>query len=338
MHIECVFFCALFGSYCSSALVTGSVDGAIDSGELIQLVRFRLDPHERIAEIGRFSLDMSRVLLSYVAQLDRQPALRKQSAPGQGSSRYLYRLPALLVCAMAVQSARRCLESIAFVLVAWARTSSDASTMVTIMEAAIPRIRQLAPGSISEEASGIAQVSADYVDEMVETARLWQVYYRVYRPVSDIRLSPSGSIIQPDPPNPVGAEPPTDGLASTETTELPASGSRSAMDFLASAAEAVQESGSTFRTASSNPGAQPAPKSTSHSNVAASAGSSTSAIFPTASEASLWSGQSLEESGNPPSTAMPPASGYLSLMDAGIYDACVPFDLEAFLKDVDQLF
>lgn len=31
-------------------------------------------------------------------------------------------------------------------------------------------------------------------------------------------------------------------------------------------------------------------------------------------------------------------SSHAGLIDADFYNACLPFDLEAFLKDIDQLF
>ena len=157
MHIECEFLCTLFGSFCSSTMICGELNGAVDANHLVRTVRFGLGPAEHVSKIGKSSMDTSRVVLSSIANLDRQPAIHRRSAKNQPPSQYLHRLPTLLVSAMAVDAARSCLESIAFVLVAWGRNSFDAPTFVTLMEAAAERVRLLSPRSSSPGADTVAR-------------------------------------------------------------------------------------------------------------------------------------------------------------------------------------
>ncbi len=106
---------------------------------------------------------------------------------------------------------------------------------VTLMEAAAHAIRRLSPACSIQTVDTVAQVSADYIEEMIETARLWQIYYRVYRPVASIALHPLTE-----------AKPSDDKASKTNPAGYNASGSAaslgpqtaSAMDFLAGAASA----------------------------------------------------------------------------------------------------
>ena len=336
VHIEGAFFCSLLGSHSSSALFTGKLDSTIDSNDLIRSVRFRLGPALHIADVGRFSMEMSRVLLSCVSQLDRQPTPKKRDVPNQDSPRYLYRLPTLLVCAMTVQATRRCLESIAFVLVAWARISTDASMLITMMEAAIPRVDMLSPKSSVEGADTIAQVSADYIEEMVETARLWQVYYRVYRPVSSVRLDQPSAAGQSEGSTSAPSQQSAENRARTSSADSSGTFERSAMDFLASAAEAAQGSaplGVAHKAADFPADSRAIPSLSQDPGVTNSASASASAR-----EVPYWDAQGLDT--HPAILGGPNGSnlGPVGAMDTSLYDACIPFDLEAFLKDVDQLF
>ncbi|KAJ9477904.1 Transcription factor [Pseudozyma hubeiensis] len=333
MHIECAFFCAILGSYATSTLFSGGLEGQIDSHKLVQAIRFGLGPAKQIGKLGRYSLDVSLTLLATVPQMDRQPALRRQSRQsGQTISRYLYRLPTLLVCAMTVHAARQCLESIAFVLVAWAHASTDANTSVTLMEAASVQLRRLSLPSSVECAHTISQVSADYIDEMVETARLWQTYYRVYRPVSSIKLDQAPGSTEPSPGT-ASQQPAhfdSDGDVIASSKQAPAMSRATPMDFLASAAEASTASRA----------AQGAENTVgTHVQASANDASFASALATTANL--LASPRHTQNRGivwndGPSSTAT--TSSHAGMIDAEIYNAQVPFDIEAFLRDVDQLF
>lgn len=336
LHAECAFFSAIYGSYATSALFLGKVDGPVEAQELVQFIRFGLSPAQYVVEAGRCSLDASRTLLATVAQMDRQPLLRaKGRSSNYSSSRFLCRLPTLLVCAMTVHAARRCLESIAFVLLAWAQNSTDAISDVTLMEAAAHQIRQQSPTSSNEDAYTIAKVSANYIDEMIETARLWQVYYRVYRPLSSVKLDKtSGSAAAGNEVE--HGQGRHSHHENTSASAQPSSPNRvTAMDFLASAAEAAQTSTSDL---SLPYGGGAASKEAIISDRRAGAPqSTTSFVFPSEAGAdSTWNAQGphFQESASMASTA--PTS--VGLVDADFYNACLPFDLEAFLKDVDQLF
>ncbi|CBQ72263.1 conserved hypothetical protein [Sporisorium reilianum SRZ2] len=334
LHIECAFFCGLYGSYATSALFSGKIDGAVDPQDLTRSIRFRLGPAERIAEVDRFGLEVSRTLLATVAQMDRQPALRGQGRrPGSSSSRYLCRLPTLLVCAMTVHAARRCLESVAFVLVAWAHNSTDALSAATLMEAAAQQVRHLAPTSSNENAYTIARVSADYIDEMVETSRLWQVYYRVYRPVSSVKLNQaSGAAAAGNDVNPRRGQD-SNGEEAAVSPRPSAPSQATAMDFLASAAEAAQVSGSRPGLAD---GPLPAPRQGGTGETCVD--SSTAQQVVAAGPPLPWNAQAPGFQQPTSTTSGTQLSSHAQLVDADFYNACLPFDLEAFLEDVDQLF
>lgn len=225
---------------------------------------------------------------------------------------------------MTVHAARRCLESIAFVLVAWARTSSDAMTSVTLMEAASAQLRQLSPPSSVDSANTISQVSADYIDEMIETARLWQIYYRVYRPVSSIRLDQTSDGVASDANATARRQRGTNAETSANSIQASGSSGVTAMDFLASAAEAAQES----RSAQNCPPTFP-------TNV-------TDSALPSALDTNAlmlpWDAHDFGvQHATAQASLTPPVSSHAGMVDASIYNAQVLFDLEAFLKDVDQL-
>lgn len=340
--MECAFFSALYGSYATAALFTDKLDGAVEPQELIHSIRFRVGPTERIAEVGRFSQEVSRTLLATMAQMDRQPALRGQGRPPNlSSSRYLHRLPTLLVCAMTVHAARRCLEGIAFVLVAWAQNSIDTTLALTLMEAAAQHVRQLSPASSSESAYTIAQVSADYIDEMIETARLWQVYYRVYRPVSSVKPNQDSGAATAGH----GVDP-GQGRSSNETATAgsirPSAPSQvTAMDFLVSAAEAARTSGLdlSLPSAGRSETDDPLPASREARTHADANRSIASSIPPDMAEPPFaWSAQDPGFQQLDSGVSVLPGSNHAGLGDADFYNACLPFDLEAFLKNVDQLF
>ena len=40
LHVECAFFCAIYGSYATSALFSGRFDGSIEPHELLHVIRF----------------------------------------------------------------------------------------------------------------------------------------------------------------------------------------------------------------------------------------------------------------------------------------------------------
>ena len=329
LHIEGAFFCTLFSSHCTSALFTGSLEeaGPTEISELIRSIRFQLGPDDRIGKIGHFGMEISRTVLSCVAQLNRHPVLRKRPSSSQGSPRYLHRLPTLLVCAMTVDAARSCLENMAFVLVAWARTSANASIALTLMEAASERLRQVSPKSSSPSASTITQVAADYIDEMIDTAQLWQVYYRVYRPISSVRLEQPTTSIRPDNAIPRQTEPVSEGGDATASSS---SNNKTAMDYLASAADAAHSSQAPSRGVASD--------STPPAHAAAPVTSTLAAIQPANAEALLWNVQGFNAPLPLPMSAVSPPAGQFNRRDANPYDPGLPFDLEAFLRDVDQLF
>lgn len=334
VHIECAFICALFSNYCTSAMFTNKLDESIEVNELVRCIRFRLGPGEHVGTIGKFSVEMTRTLLASVTQLDRQPVLWKRSCPLQASPRYLHRLPTLLVSAMTVDAARSCLESIAFVLVAWGRPSSDTSTALTLMEAVTARVRELSPKCTSQGALGVAQVAADYIEEMIGTAQLWQLYYRVYRPVSSLSMD---NAQEPDTTQQTASLHAGKGLNNNRRDGQAAVALRAtAMDFLACAAEAAQGKALLGGQASSNTVAVSA--TSSATDMLISASPSLPVIAPSVDAQALsWDAQGLENF-DPSSTASgTPASGCAG-QDPSFYDACISFDLEAFLRDVDQLF
>ncbi|SPO22231.1 uncharacterized protein UTRI_02239_B [Ustilago trichophora] len=329
IHIECAFICALFSNYCTSAMFTNKLDGSIEVNELVRCIRFRLGPGERLGAIGKFSMEMTRTLLASVTQLDRQPVLWKRSCPSQTSPRYLRRLPTLLVSAMTVDAARSCLESIAFVLVAWGRTSSDTHMALTLMEAVTVRVRELHPECNSEGALSIAQVAAKYIEEMIGTAQLWQLYYRVYRPVSNLSMDDAQ-----------GAASSHSGRGSSNNRtsgQSPVQLRATAMDFLASAAEAAQEKALVGGKASSNMVAASA-TSTATDLLESASASLPGIALSVGAQALPWDAQGLEHLDPTLTASDTPTSGSAGQVDASFYDACIPFDLEAFLKDVDQLF
>ncbi|KAJ1601503.1 hypothetical protein NDA14_003306 [Ustilago hordei] len=340
VHIECAFFSALIGSHHTSCIFSGKLEGSIDATELMRSVRFRLSGAQHISEVGAFGMEMSRALLSGVAQLDRQPVLHRSNSQAQISPRYLQRLPTLLLCAMTVHGARRCLESIAFVLVAWARTSSDASLNITVMEASAQSIRRLLPESSKSNADTVAQISADYIDEMIEMAQLWQVFYRVYRPVSSLRNDQTSKGVA-NRGTSTQAEESFESHAAADADGRSVRAETSAMDFLASAAEAVQGSGAlnTDPTRAVN-------QQVRHTTTTESARvpEEASRNHPSANnesmseEALFWNLPGLEPSHAASTASVTPTPGHSDVMDASMFDACIPFDLEAFLKDVDQLF
>ncbi|GAC92533.1 transcription factor [Pseudozyma hubeiensis SY62] len=332
-HIECAFFSAILGSYATSALFSGDLDGQIDSHKLVQVIRFGLVPAEQIGKLGRYSVDASLTLLATVSQMDHQPALRRQSRQSvRTMSRYLHRLPTLLVCAMTVHAARQCLENIAFVLVAWARAPTDADTSITLMEAATVQLRQLSLPSSVERAHTISQLSADYIDEMVETARLWQVYYRVYRPVSSIKLDQASESTEPDAGTAVQesacVNSDCDGIASSK--QAPSFSRATPMDFLASAAEAATASRAAHGAENIvGTHVEAFANDASFASALATTTDLLAAPRHTRDRGIVWND-------GPSSTAT--TSSHAGMIDAEIYNAQVPFDIEAFLKDVDQLF
>ncbi|SPO23560.1 uncharacterized protein UTRI_02239 [Ustilago trichophora] len=335
VHIECAFIYALFSNYCTSAMFTNKLDGSIEVNELVRCLRFQLGPGEHVGAIGKFSVEMTRTLLASVTQLDRQPVLWKRSCPLQASPRYLHRLPTLLVSAMTVDAARSCLESIAFVLVAWGRPSSDTSTALTLMEAVTARVRELSPKCTSQGALGIAQVAADYIEEMIGTAQLWQLYYRVYRPVSSLAMD--NAQVSDTTQQTASLHAGRGSNNNRRDGRAPVALRETAMDFLASAAEAAQGKALLGGQASSNTVAASA--TSSATDMLTSASPSLPVIAPSVDAQALpWDAQGLENL-DPSSTASgTPASGCAGQVDPSFYDACIPFDLEAFLKDVDQLF
>jgi hypothetical protein len=164
-------------------LFTGNLTGIVDAPDFTRTIRFRLGPAAHIEEIGRHSMEISRASLSCVSQLDCQPVLTQNTSAASGSPAYLRGLPMLLLGAMAVDAARGCLESISFALAAWGRPSPYFDLDLTLMGAVVSRMRQLSPECSSKNASSVAQVACEYIEEFMATARLWQLYYRIYRPV-----------------------------------------------------------------------------------------------------------------------------------------------------------
>lgn len=283
-------------------------------------------------------MNISHVMLSSVTQLDRQPVLRRSSSQVHASPRYLQRLPTLLLCAMTVQGARRCLESIAFVLVAWARTSSDAMLAITLMEACAQSVRKLSHQGSFGNAGTVAQITAEYIDEMIEMARLWQVFYRVYRPVSAVQEEqPSKQTARR-----TSAAGSSEAVTATNSDNSVVRATTSAMDFLPSAAEAVQGTDAVHadrRRTAGQQGIQTNLGSSSDASSSVGSGHVSAHLVPSASEESLmWSMPSLETPQTASTASVTPTSGHASLADASMFEACIPFDLEAFLKDVDQLF
>lgn len=311
-------------------MICGELNGAVDANHLVRTVRFGLGPAEHVSKIGKSSMDTSRVVLSSIANLDRQPAIQRHSAQNRPPSQYLHRLPTLLVSAMAVDAARSCLESIAFVLVAWGRNSFDAPTFVTLMEAAAERVRLLSPRSSSPGADTVAQVAADYIDEMVDTIQLWGLYYRVYRPLSGVEAEQTTTkatteqrpFLQTDAgQNPSFLTPSSDSIPQTPT---------SAMDFLASAAEAAQSSAEMQQHASH---LQRASLHTAEGLIVRP----DPTPFTTIGNPLLWGAQITDGMHSGQAGTITPKAGYGDPLDPSIYNACIPFDLEAFLRDVDQL-
>ncbi len=182
-------------------------------------------------EVGLKSNEFGHLLLATVPQMDRQPSRRRQDqATSQVTSRYLHRLPTLLVCAMTVHAARRRLETVAFGLVAFAHAPHDTIMSVTLMEAAAHALRQLSPAC-----------SIHTVDHCCPSlGQLYRGNDRDSAPLADLlpRLPAVASI---------GLHPPTEGKPSNNKASQnnPANSAASstpqrasAMDFLADAAAA----------------------------------------------------------------------------------------------------
>lgn len=318
VHFECAFMCTMVGNLCTTALFSAELNERIDVNELVRSVRFRMGTGENVGAIGKFTMEMDCTILAGIAQLDRQPAIRRRGGSSTMSLQYLYRLPIMLLSAMAVDAARSCLESVAFVLVAWGRTSSETYKYITLMETAADRIRSLSTRSSSQGASSIAQVAADYIDEMIDTIQLWQLYYRVYRPGSSIQAEASTPALQSE----AGSRNST-STSSTGSVDPLAGTPRTAMDFLASAAQAMQGS------------------AVEQQQYVRSNAQAQSVVAPTAFEDMTLSQDGHELGWNEKLfdqlQAADGGRGYNDLVDPSIYTACIPFDLEAFLKDVDQL-
>ncbi len=149
-------------------------------------------------------------------------------------------------------------------------------------------------------------------------------------PVSSVRLElPNAKRTQPAQGHPTSEG---SGIA-TDKSNAPAGAT--AMDFLASAAEAAQGN------------AQPALAHERASSQSAQVEAGTlrrdeTATFDASSypnnDATFWNASTFDSLPTDSTAPETPASGHAGLVDASIYNACIPFDLEAFLKDVDQLF
>lgn len=302
------------------------MDGALEATQLVRTVCQRLGPSKHIGEVGLRGTEVCRTLLATIQQMDRQPSRRRQSISRQETSfRYLHRLPTLLVCAMTVYAARRSLETIAFGLVAFANSPPESLLAVTLMEAAAQAVRRFSPACSIRSVDTVAQVSADYIEEMVETAHLWDIYYRVYRPVPSIRMN-LGS-------HSSGASKDADqdhrDKAAFGATSAPQP--TSAMDFLAEAATARSQASSNPLNSDGAIGVGPLISPHASTDTRSASASTQSLDAP-------WSGGGTDPPSSHMTAATTPMASSAGLLDASIFDASMPFDLEAFLRDVDQLF
>ncbi|KAF6767181.1 hypothetical protein PSEUBRA_003083 [Kalmanozyma brasiliensis GHG001] len=322
VHAECCFASLLYASYATSALLSGKMDAALETAPLVRLICQQVDPHKHIGEVGLRGHEVCRTLLATIQQMDRQPSRRRHAdSRHETSFRYLHRLPTLLICAMTVYAARRSLETIAFSLVAFAHSPPESLLSVTLMEAAAQAVRRFSPACSIDSVDTVAQVSADYIEEMVETAHLWEIYYRVYRPVPNIQTSWSSQLAN------AGKGAGQDPQNKAVPDDLPAPQSASAMDFLADAATARSHASTGNGTIGIDPLISPQASRETRSSFAS-----------TGSLDATWTGRSNDPPSSHMTAATTPMASSAGLLNASIFDANMPFDLEAFLRDVDQLF
>jgi hypothetical protein len=351
LHIECSYACTVFSRYCTSALYTGKLNGHVEVEDMICSIRDRLHQDkpgvmELVSKMGRSGVDLSHDVLASISHLDRQPALRKRTAAGGNASGYLHQMPALLVSALAVDTARSSFESMAFVFVTWGGAPSYFATALTLIEAAAGRVSKLASQSSQNDVETVSEVASEYLLEMVNTAQVWQLYYRVYRPFRrPVATGATASTAeeQQQMPNPTHGPYRHQRQQAVEVQ----------METATPSGSSTQTSVAPLPTRSHRAGPQRSTGARSPFAVHGAAEESVddavpcSSAFPTA-DALLHDGEALSSKSEDTSAllalpasisaAVPLSNLMYSTQSNASMDAGIPFDLEAFLRDIDQLF
>ncbi|KAI3481207.1 hypothetical protein L1887_56524 [Cichorium endivia] len=351
LHIECSYACTVFSRYCTSAIYTGKLNGHVEVEDMICSIRDRLHQDkpgvmELVSKMGRSGVDLSHDVLASISHLDRQPALRKRTAAGGNASGYLHQMPALLVSALAVDTARSSFESMAFVFVTWGGAPSYFATALTLIEAAAGRVSKLTSQSSQNDVETVAEVASEYLLEMVNTAQVWQLYYRVYRPFRrPVATGATASTAeeQQQMPNPTQGPYRHQRQQAVEVQ----------METATPSGSSTQTSVAPLPTRSHRAGPQRSTGARSPFAVHGAAEESVddavpcSSAFPTA-DALLHDGEALSSKSDDTSAllalpasisaAVPLSNLMYSTQSNASMDAGIPFDLEAFLRDIDQLF
>ncbi|SPO44502.1 uncharacterized protein PSANT_02187 [Moesziomyces antarcticus] len=353
LHIECSYACTVFSRYCTSALYTGKLNGHVEVEDMIRSIRDRLHQDkpgvvQLVSKMGRSGVDFSHDVLASISHLDRQPALRKRMAAGGNASGYLHQMPALLVSALAVDTARSSFESMAFVFVTWGGAPSYFATALTLIEAAAGRVSKLTPQSSQNDVETVAEVASEYLLEMVNTAQVWQLYYRVYRPFRR-PVATEGTAFtaeeQQEVPNSLPAphrhqhEPTVE--VQTEITTSARSAAASAQTSMGPLQTRAQRASQPRMATAGSPSAVHEAADGRAYDAAAFSAVPTIEPLQHGGEAPSWKlhdNSALLALPASISSAVPLSDLMYSTQSDASIDAGIPFDLEAFLRDIDQLF
>jgi hypothetical protein len=306
LQIEILFLRGLFSNLCTAAIFNGNLDRHLDTAALIRQIRLKEGAGPSISKVGQDAISNIRLAVSGLAQLDQQPIRSTTGSRAQDTTegKYLQHLPILLTSSIAVDASKSLLEGVAFVLIAYGHFPFDANTDLTFVEAATKKLRQMAPNPGNTELININNAAADYMLEMVDTMRLWRLYYSVYRPLLALDTESP-----PDEQN--SAVGTTAGTGPSLRSADVESRQTTAMDQVASAAQAIS-GGLTHRLSAT----------LTETNAEARTGDQ-AGIYPSMDD--LGSVAGTEE--------------FSAALEVGdMYNMGIPFDLEIFLKDIDQLF
>ncbi|PWY98613.1 hypothetical protein BCV70DRAFT_201932 [Testicularia cyperi] len=298
--IETDFLTSLLCNYETAALFNGNMEGKVEASVFVEMIKNQSEPGAHVSKVGGARQKISHRVLAGLGTLGQQPR-------GTRGSAGLQLLPCLLTATIAMDACKQFLEATSFTLYAFGTIPQDHDTSLMLMQGAADCIRSLDGDG---RANSLATVAADLTWDMIESTRQWQLFYSVYRhvPVSHEPSTTASAAAHHGSGNGNGNGNDNDNHPdlNVDTRSRSSPRTHSAMDKLAAAAVIAS---SPSKPANLDPLAplavntQPAGPATQSS----------------------WDASSSEATPRNPD-------------DVGLYNLSLPFDLDAFLKDIDQWF